>query len=330
MNRTVLVTGGSGFIGSYVLCSLAERGDTVINFDIRPPGIQAAWLLRPFEDKIIFIEGSIDNWSGVIAAVKKHRPDAIVHIAAIVRADILSYRPDLAFRVNLGGTYNILEAARLFEVPRVVNFSTMSVLPAVQYEPVDANQPVMLATEGPFGGFYASAKIAAEAFCWSYHKSFGLDFITIRPSAVYGFGMQWPIFIKPMVENSVRGKPAHFEVGREYPRDYTHVRDITQLTLAAVDISASDVRDRVFYGATGEPMTTAGQVADIVKNIIPAADIEIGSGLTEFDAVAIRCRGMFDIGSARQQLGYTPRYTELREGIEDYIDTYRRFLIESE
>jgi len=54
-----------------------------------------------------------------------------------------------------------------------------------------------------------------------YRQSFGLDFIILRPSATYGFGMRWPIFIKPMVENSVRGLPVRFETGSEVPRDYT-------------------------------------------------------------------------------------------------------------
>jgi nucleoside-diphosphate-sugar epimerase len=328
MSRTVLVTGGSGFIGSYVMHSLAERGDTVINFHRRKPGPEAAWLLRPAADCIQFEQGTIDNWADIAAAVKKHQPDVIIHLAAIVGAARLSQRPALAMNVNLGGTLNILEVARLFDVERVVYFSSIGVLPAIQYEPVDANHPVLLATEGPGAGFYAAAKVGSEALCWAYRQSFGLDFIILRPSATYGFGMRWPIFVKPMVENSVRGLPVRFETGSEVPRDYTHVKDIAQLTVKAVDISAEKVRDRVFYGATGHSLVTAGQVAKMVNTLIPSADIAIGSGLSETDLITARFRGVLSIENAKEQLGYEPQFADLRQGLADYIEVYRRYLAE--
>ena len=63
-----------------------------------------------------------------------------------------------------------------------------------------------------------ASKIASEAFCFAYNQAFGTDFRTVRPSAVYGFGMQWPIFVKPMVEGAVRGETVTFESGGPFPR----------------------------------------------------------------------------------------------------------------
>jgi len=328
MARTILVTGGSGFIGSYVLELLAGRGDRVINLDIRPPGPEAAWRLKPVAERIEFVEGTVADWSHVTAVLRNYQPETIVHTAAITNPVLLSKQPSLALKVMVEGTFNVLEAARLFEVGRVVYYSSIGVLPAVQYQPIDANHPVLLATEGPGSSFYGAGKVGAEAFCWAYRQSFGLDFIILRPSAVYGFGMQWPLFIKPMVENSVRGLPTRFEKGREFPRDYTHAADVAQLTIQAVDIPADQVKDRVFYGATGQPLVTAGQVADIVKELIPEADIEIGSGLSEADLLEIRYRGILSIQNGQEQLGYQPRFADIRAGIVDYIETYRRYLRE--
>lgn len=330
MSRTVLVTGGSGFIGSHIVRVLAERGDVVINFDVRTPGPEAAWWLRPVDGRVRFVEGSINDWTEVVGALRGQPVDGIVHAATISNPPLLHRRPNLALDVNLQGTFNILAATRLFGIRRVVNFSSIGVLPSIQYEPVDVNHPVLLATEGPGSSFYGAAKVAGEAFCWAYRQAFGVDFITLRPSAVYGVGMQWPIFIKPMVENAVRGLPTRFEKGRDFPRDYTHVSDIAQLAVQALDILAGDVRDRVFYGATGQPLVTAGQVAGIVKELLPGPDIEIGPGLSENDLLEIRYRRRLSIRNAQEQLGYKPRFADIREGIAEYVGTYRRFLKETE
>ena len=103
MSHTVLVTGGSGFIGAYLLRRLAERGDTVINFDVRPPGPTAEWLLSPVADRVHFFRGGVDELSNVVTAVKEHQPDTIVHIAAIVDLAVLSQRqPGRMRRVGAG------------------------------------------------------------------------------------------------------------------------------------------------------------------------------------------------------------------------------------
>ena len=138
MSRTVMVTGGSGLVGSYVMRQLVEHGDTVINFDVREPDTEAAWWLKAVADQIRFVPGGVDSWGDLVSAIQTHRPDAIIHIAAVVNLPLLNKRPGLAKDVNFGGTFNVLEAARLFDIERVVYFSSIAVLPAIQYEPVIA------------------------------------------------------------------------------------------------------------------------------------------------------------------------------------------------
>jgi nucleoside-diphosphate-sugar epimerase len=329
MSFKVLITGGSGFIGSHVSRSLVEHGYEVINFDVKPPQAEAAWWLRPVIDKIKFIQGGVDELSDVVSAVKTHKPDAIVHTAAVVDLAIIEGRHTLAVRINLIGTLNTLEAARIFNVKRFVYFSSIAVLPGLKYEPIDVDHPVLLATDGPGERFYGAGKVACEAFCWAYRGEFGLDFIILRPSAVYGLGQGFPIFIKPMIENTVNGLPTRFKTGKEFPRDYTHIDDVAQMTVKAVQLPSDKVQDRVFYIATGQPLVTAGQVADIVKELIPDADIEIGSGLSEQDLIEMRYRGVLSIENARKQLGFKPQYAQVRDGVANYIENYRRYISES-
>ena len=87
-----------------------------------------------------------------------------------------------------------------------------------------------------------------------------------------------------------------------------------------------EVRDRIFYAATGEKLRTAGELAEIVRRVVPSADIKIGPGLSDADKLEIRYRGVLDIANATEQLGYRPRFRRLEDGVEDYVREYRRYL----
>jgi nucleoside-diphosphate-sugar epimerase len=159
----------------------------------------------------------------------------------------------------------------------------------------------------------------------SYAGTFGFDFISLRPSAAYGFGMKYPMYLKPMVENALHGLPTRFETGRDFPRDYTYVKDVTSAVTQALDASKDGLRDHIFLIATGEKLVTPGEMAEIVRKIVPEADIEVGSGLTEWNKKEIKYRGRINIHRAREQLGYVPNY-RLQDGIGEYIDLYRKYM----
>jgi UDP-glucose 4-epimerase len=322
--RPVLVTGGTGFIGTYVVTALLASGRSVVAFDVRGLTTEGRFLLGDRAEDAVVEEGSVDDWSRVLHVVRTHRPIDVVHLATITNPVYLFTNPMPGVRVNFEGTVNVLEAARLFDVRRIVYFSSIGVLPAKQYEPIDAAHPIFLAREAVPTGVYGASKIAGEAFCFAYNQAFGTDFRTIRPSAVYGFGMQWPIFIKPMVEGAVRGETVTFESGGPFPRDYTHASDLASLAVACLD--GPDDADRVFYGATGEPLVTAGDVARIVMELVDGSRIEIPDTLTEADQMELPYRGRLSIENARAQLGWEPRFKDVRDGIADYVEHYRSFL----
>jgi nucleoside-diphosphate-sugar epimerase len=326
-DRPVLVTGGTGFIGSYVVKALLESGRRVIALDVRGYTPEGRLVLDGRADEVIVEEGSVDDWARVLHVVKEHRPVDVVHLATITNPVYLFTNPMPGVRVNFLGTIHILEAARLFEIRRIVYFSSIGVLPAKQYEPIDAAHPIFLPREAVPTGVYGASKIAGEAFCFAYNQAFGTDFRTIRPSAVYGFGMQWPIFVKPMVEGAVRGEIVTFESGGPFPRDYTHASDVAGLAVALLD--APDDADRVFYGATGQPLVTAADVARIVMELVPGSQIEIPDLLTEADQMELPYRGQLSIENARRQLGWEPSFTDIRDGLADYIQRYRAFLAAS-
>jgi nucleoside-diphosphate-sugar epimerase len=326
-DRPVLVTGGTGFIGSYVVRALLEGGRRVVAFDVRGYTAEGRFILGDLVEQVTVEEGSIDDWSRVLHVVNQHRPLDVVHLATITNPVFLFTNPMPGVRVNFEGTINVLEASRIFDLRRIVYFSSIGVLPARQYEPIDAAHPIFLAQGAVPTGVYGASKIASEAFCFAYNQAFGTDFRTVRPSAVYGFGMQWPIYVKPMVEGAVRGETVTFDSGGPFPRDYTHASDLASLAVACLD--GPDDADRVFYGATGEPLVTAAEVARIVMELVPGSRIEIPDVLTEADQMELPYRGRLSIESNRTQLGWEPRFKSIRDGLADYIERYRAFLAAS-
>ena len=87
-----------------------------------------------------------------------------------------------------------------------------------------------------------------------------------------------------------------------------------------------DDADRIFYGATGQPLVTAREVARIIMDLVPGSQIEIPDVLTEADQMELPYRGRLAIENARTQLGWNPRFKDIRDGLADYIERYRAFL----
>jgi UDP-glucose 4-epimerase len=323
--RTTLVTGGAGFIGGHLVRELLDTGRKVVVLDVRPFTPESRFVIGDQVDSLPLELASIGDQARVLDVFRAHGPDEVVHAGMILDPAYLATNRSTAFMTNVGGVVNLVEAMIAFEVPRLVNFSSIGVLPRVVYRPIDANHPLVLADGGPGTDFYGSTKAAAELMLFAYHQALGFDFRTIRPSAVYGLGMnQYVGPIKAMVENSVRGEPAHFQFGGSHPRAYTHVRDVAGLVVAMLD--APDDADRIFYGSAGGAMTTTTEVAEIVRELVPGADVEIGEELSEAEKPVAALRGELSIENARDQLGWEPRYGSIREGIAQYVEQFRAFV----
>jgi nucleoside-diphosphate-sugar epimerase len=324
---TVLVTGGAGFIGGYVTRELVDLGRQVTVLTRgRSTTPDMRFVLKDHTEGFATETGSVEDLPALLATFDRVRPAAVVHAASNVEVAKLFRDPYLAFKTNVTGTLNVLEAARRTGVHRVVDISSIGVLPAIQYEPIDAAHPIMLAREGPGSGAYGAAKAAGELFAFAYQRAYGLDVRIVRPSAVYGFGMQWHSsnYMKEFVEPAVRGEKVRVPSGGRLPRDYTHVQDVASLTVRVVD--CDEGADRIFYAATGRPLVTAAQAARVVSELLPGSSIEVADAMTPDDEIEASFRGVISIANAQTQLGWAPEYASLREGVQQYIEAYRSFL----
>jgi UDP-glucose 4-epimerase len=317
-----------------------RRGDRAIIFDVacrssqgelrgdgwgqavRDPARLPDWLpeaarrtIGEASDALVLRHGDVCSLPELLSAISEHQVDSIVHAAAIFDPVLSLENPFETFRTNVDGAVCVCEAARIAKLRRLVHLSTIAVITAREYEPIDERHPLFNIEAGNPSGPHGSAKAAAEVLGMTYFSSYGVDWVGLRLSAVYGYGMRAAVHIRPMVEHALAGTPCVFEKGQMY-RDYMYVDDAVAAVLKALDVEAGELRQRIFNIGSGE-MTRTEDLAKAVKEVIPTAEIVIGADMTALESDNMQMRGRLDIGAAKRQLKWEPQY-DLRRGIEAY------------
>ncbi len=303
--RKALVTGGAGFIGSNLVDALVERGDTVLVLDNLSTG-KAENLNAALAAGAELREGSITDADFVDALIEDFRPDAIFHLAAQI--DVRKSVADPAFDalVNVGGTINLLEAARRHEVGRFVFSSTGgAIYGEVDGERIPTPEDVVPEPEAPYG----QAKYAAEGYLGLYARLYGMSTVSLRYGNVYG-PRQDPlgeagviaIFCGKLLAGE---RPTVFGDGTQ-TRDYLHVEDVVAANLAA---SESDVVGSFNVGTGHET-----SVLELVEALAPHADADF-SPVFEPPRPGELARSALDATAARETFGWSAR-VELGPGME--------------
>ena len=274
---TVLVTGAAGFLGSYVMAALEASGQPAHGLDLSPPGPDAAAVAPGLTKR--FSLGHITDAARLFDVLRTQRVECVVHTAGLVGFEASLVQPGAFYATNVMGFLNVCEAARQAGVRRVVLISSNAAYHAPLGEKLVETDPVFSVEAANPAGHYGSSKMMQEAIGLSYASFHGLDVLALRVTAIYGFGMRSPMYIKPMVENAAAGRPTRLLTGGPMKRDYTYVLDCAQAVLHALAAPAERPGPRVLNVAAGHAVTAA-RVAEIVREVIPGADIMIGDTLT--------------------------------------------------
>ncbi|MGA2056184.1 MAG: NAD(P)-dependent oxidoreductase [Bradyrhizobium sp.] len=317
----VLVTGGAGFLGGYVMAALEQRGHEAFAYDVAPPGPDTSAVSPDIAGR--FRAGQINDIARLFAVCRSEKIEAIIHSAGMVGLEPSLEQPIATYQTNIVGLVNVCEVARQLQMRRVVFVSSNAAYHRGSGATLIESDPAFSIRDGNPAGHYGTSKMAGEAIGLAYARFQNLDFLAVRVTAIYGFGMRSPMYIKPMVENSVLGRPTRFKTGGRMKRDYTHVADCSDgivTALLAPPWKAGE--QRVINVASGHARTAA-EVARIVRDTIPGADIEIGDGLTPLEEQNVKMRASLDITSAKRLLNWSPKWP-LEAGIAEYAETFRR------
>lgn len=319
----ILVTGGLGVNGAWVTRQLLEQGHRPVVYENRMDTL----LVPDIMDKIEIVIGDILDLSTVIRTVKEYSIQCICHLAALMPGASQA-NPWLGFQVNALGTVNILEAARIMEVERVVFTSSIGVYSPFTgefgyptYKPVDEDYP-----KYPTTMVYSAAKVASELMCFQYNRNYGLDFVILRFSEIYGIGKKTrhgPIAIyNRMIENAMLGKPTTIPHGGDEKTDMVYVKDVANSIVLSCFTRSR--KHHVFNIGAGI-VYKLEDVANAIRKLYPQAAFDIGPGLDYIGFGRAYC--LFDISKAKAELGYHPQFT-LEDGIKDYVETMEKLNIE--
>lgn len=315
----VLITGGMGVIGSRAAEKFVQEGHRPVLFARHRDDS----LLGDFADRVDVEIGDVLDLPCLLQAVKKHRVTHVVHAAAFVGAVSL-VNPALSIRANVLGTVNVLEAARLFEIRRVVYTSAKGVYGHIDgeyahplYKPLPEDHP-----KDPVR-IYESAKLMGEHAGFYYADNLGVDFVALRFSTTYSPGKTERHgkmgITSEIIEAPLAGRPFRLAKGGDQKDDFIYNKDAALGIYLAC--TAGNLAHRVFNIGTGVGVTLR-EMAAVVREYLPGAEIEIGPGLNYFDSQA-SYYSVYDLSRARAELGYEPQY-DLRRGIGDYIETVKK------
>jgi UDP-glucuronate 4-epimerase len=323
--KTILLTGAAGFIGSNTASALLDRGDVVIGVDNlndyydparKHANLEEVRAGAPDASKFVFHRADIRDEAAMESLFAEHRPDSVIHLAAMAGVRASMDDPRLYFDVNLNGTLTLLEVAQRHGQPLFVFASTSSVYGRTEIIPFietdHADRPL-----AP----YPASKRAAELLGHSYFHLYGQNFTALRFFTVYGPRGRPDMMAYLVLENIFHGKEVPLYNGGQMHRDWTFIDDIVQGVVAAAD---RPLGFEVINLGRGEPILLAdfvalieklaGQPSNLTDRPMSAADVSYTYA---------------NVDRAKELLGYAPKVS-VQQGVEAFWDWYQGAVLGSE
>lgn len=299
--KTVLVTGAAGLIGNAVCQQLEKRGDWVIAVD----------RIGQTEEGRKLVVCDVSDVHSLHGLATGHSIDAIIHCGALSGPMVARDNPFAMVSVNIVGTANLLEVARVHRIPRFVNCSSTSVYGDVQSaEPV--KEDVALKPQSVYG----ASKVASEQLVATYASQFGVDGVSLRLSWVYGPRRSTECVVRMMIENAMRDRPTMLPYGGGFHRQYIFVDDAARALIAACD---RPNLPRSTYSVTGGTNLSFEQISAAVTEVYPRAQISLAPGPDPDDGV----QPPFDVSAIRYEVGFEPSIS-FSEGVRLYAEWLER------
>ena len=298
----VLVTGGAGFIGSYLIPALLDEGAEVVAFDIAPNPSA----LGPIKEKIAYVRGDLASPEDLYRTMLVHRPTDIFHLGSLL-AGPCEENPVLAFKVNSASALALLDAVAALKVRRFILTSSISVFGKDAAEPVKDDAP-----KNP-ANIYGQTKLACEHMLHWYARQRGVDARAVRFTWVFGPGRTTGItalYSSLLLDAIAQGQPLEVP-NPEETGDWLYVKDAVRALLTLW--KADEAPQRIYNIAGG--VHSIRQVLEIAQRLKPESQVVFhpgGKRLSPYPAA-------YDDTPARQELGWQPAYS-IEEAVKEHLE----------
>jgi len=317
LDRPVLVTGCTGFLGSWLTIALVEAGAQVVGL-IRDETPYSHLRRSGYQEHIGVVRGQVTDYALMERVLNEYEIDALFHLAAQTIVPIANRAPLSTFDSNVKGTWTILEAAR--RSPTVTRVAVAS-----SDKAYGVHEKLPYTEDAPLLGCYPYdvSKACADLIARAYAATYDLPVAVTRCANLYGGGdLNWSRIFPGTIRSVIRNEPPIIRSDGTLLRDYLYVRDAVSayLTLAE-QLDSPEARGEAFNFGTDNPKS----VLEVVETIIAVSDhpelrpVILNDAPHEIQAQYLGC------DKARRVLGWTPSYS-LEEGLRETIRWYQEFL----
>lgn len=316
--KTILVTGGAGFIGSHLCSTLLSNGNKVINIDnfndFYNPIIKKQNVRGNLENPHYrLVEGDIRDYNLLNQLFSEQSIDVVVHLAAMAGVRPSIKDPLLYEEVNVRGTLNLLEMCKEYDIKKFVCASSSSVYGDNEKIPFSESDIVDYSISP-----YASTKKSAEVMGHVYHKLYDIDMIMLRFFTVYGPGQRPDLAIHKFTKLINEGTEIPFYGDGSTERDYTYIDDIIDGVTKSIQYVCENLNVYEVINL-GESQTIS--LTQMVKSIEQELGIEAKIKRLPLQPGDVK-RTYADISKAKSLLDYDPQ-TKFNEGIKKFIYWYK-------
>ena len=317
MSQPILVTGGAGFIGSHLVDELLAAGHEVVTLDnfnnFYDPEIKRKNCSRHRDySNYKLIEGDILDSRLLDDCFKSGNFTQVIHLAARAGVRPSIQNPRLYHEVNIGGTLNILEACRKYNVKKLVLASSSSVYGDNVKVPFSENDSV----DSPISP-YASTKKACELMAYTYHSLYNIDTVCLRFFTVYGPRQRPEMAIHLFTDRIMRGREISLFGDGRSSRDYTYIADIIEGVKSCL---TTDFGYEILNLGRSDPVKLTDLVTMLEKAIGKKARVvsKPHQGGDVFQTCA-------NISKAQKLINYNPKFP-IEKGLEQFVAWYKQFL----
>jgi nucleoside-diphosphate-sugar epimerase len=303
-----LVTGGSGLVGSELARLLVGRGEKVVIFDR-----SKSKRLADIEARVTFVTGDLGVWSEVANVVRDNQITHIYHMGAMLTHESEA-NPWGSFHANVVGTYNVIEAARLFGVERMMFTSSIGTFDASLVS--ELSDTVLQRPRD----FYGVGKLYCEGLGRMYRKKFGFDFRGLRYPSVVGPGVSTPgHWDAPMIQSAITGRPFQCMAPRDRGGPMIYFKDAARAAYALLQAPKDRIK-MINYNVGGIPRVTPREievalkshVADVVVNYVDAP----GPPMRPTELA-------WNDSWARTEWDWAPEYVNIEQVVSDFVSEIR-------